>query len=39
VISEEFTGLFARLFRIPDLQPGFGAYADGLRQAAEASTP
>jgi hypothetical protein len=39
VIREEFTGLFARLFRIPDLQPGFTAYADGLRQAAEASAP
>jgi uncharacterized protein YndB with AHSA1/START domain len=39
VITEAFTGLFARLFRIPDLQPGFSAYADGLRQAAEASAP
>jgi uncharacterized protein YndB with AHSA1/START domain len=39
VITEEFTGPFARLFRIPDLQPGFRAYTDGLRQAAEATTP
>ena len=39
VITEAFTGLFARLFRIPDLQLGFSAYADGLRRAAEASAP
>jgi hypothetical protein len=37
VIREEFTGPLARIFKIPDLQRGFQAFADGLRRAAMAS--
>ena len=36
-IREQFTGLLTPFFArsIPDLQPGFHAYANGLKQAAE----
>lgn len=40
-IKEQFTGLLAPLISraMPDLQPGFQAYARGLKQATERTSP
>jgi hypothetical protein len=34
---EEFTGPLVRLFPIPDLQPAFEQFADGLKSRAESA--
>ena len=37
VIRETFTGPFAKMFKIPDLQPGFEAFAAGLKASVESN--